>query len=157
MGPIVIINSVFQTLKQSDLRPWCPHYMRLHGWWQILNLCHRDGASERGKISLNSSQNPLRLTGWKLSSCCWSPYDSRCNPWSRMTPVPHIIHRSLRSHICTQYTRICQILWYKKMIYKKKQHKNDICFKKKMMQTYPSHLAPRLEVQGYRDLSRNQS
>jgi hypothetical protein len=87
-----MINNIFQTPKKSDPRPWCPHYMRLHRWWQILNLCHGDCASERGKISLYSSQNPLSLTGWKLSCCCWSPCGGGCGPWPRTSPVPRIIH-----------------------------------------------------------------
>jgi hypothetical protein len=41
--------------------------MRLHGWWHILNLYHRDCAGERGKVSLESSQHPLSLLDWNLS------------------------------------------------------------------------------------------
>jgi hypothetical protein len=94
VGPVVIINDTFQTPKKLDPCPRRPHYMRLYIWWQILNLCHGDCASERGKISLYSSQNPLSLTGWKLSCCYWSPCGGRCGPWPRTSLVPRVIRWS---------------------------------------------------------------
>jgi hypothetical protein len=98
--------------------------MRLHGWRQVLNLCHRDCASECSKVPLNSSKYPLSLPGWEFSCYCWSPGSGGCGPWPRMMPVPCIIDRSHWSHICMQQTYIRQILWHikKMMIY----NKNDI-------------------------------
>jgi hypothetical protein len=104
--------------------------MRLHGWRQVLYLCHRDCASERSEVPLNSSKDPLGLSGWKVPCYCCSPSGGSRGLWPWTTPVPCIVGRSHGSHICIQQTYPSNTLAYKKMIYITKRHKNYICKQK---------------------------
>jgi hypothetical protein len=131
--------------KQLDPCLRCPHYMRLHGWQQVLYLFHRDYASECSEVPLNSSKDPLSLPGWEVPYYCCSPGDSSCGFWPWMTPILCIISRSHGSHIYMQQMYTRQILWYKKKIdiYNKNDIKITYANKKTTkVETYPSPLAP---------------
>ena len=105
--------------------------MRLHGWWQVLYLCHWDCVSEHNKVPLNSLKDPLSLSCWEVPCYCCSSSGGSCDFWSWATPVSCIIGRSHGSHIYMQQMVTRQILWHtKKMIYIIKRHKNYICKQK---------------------------
>jgi hypothetical protein len=114
--------------------------MRLHGWQQVLYLCHQDYASERSEVSLNSSKDPLSLSDWKVPCYCCSPNGGSHGLWSWTTPVPCIVGRSDGSHICIQQMYSSNTLAYKKMIYITKRHKNYICKQKKLQRWRLTHL-----------------
>jgi hypothetical protein len=131
--------------------------MRLHGWHQVLYLCHRDCASECSKVPLNSSKYPLSLPGWEVPCYCWSPGSGSYGFWPRTTPVPCIIGRSHRSHICMQQTYIRQILWHikKNDIYNKNDIKITYTKKKKLQRWRLTHLPSLLTRRhGYLRISR---
>jgi hypothetical protein len=108
--------------------------MRLHGWWQVLYLCHRDCASERSEVTLNSSRDPLSLSSWKVPCYCRSPRGDNHGLWPWTMPVLCIVGRSHRSHICIQQTYPSNNLAYRKMIYITKRHQNYICKQTKKLQ-----------------------
>ena len=146
MGPVVIINDVFQTSKKPDPCPWHPHYMRLHRWWKVLNLYHRDCASERSKVPLNSPEDSLGLSCWEVPYYCCSPSGGIRGFRSWVMPISCIVGRSHGSHICMQQMFTCQILWHTKNdIYNKNDIKMTYANKKKQttkVETFPSLLAP---------------
>jgi hypothetical protein len=115
--------------------------MSLHGWWQVLYLCHQDYVSEHSEVLLNLSKDPLSLSGWKVPCYYCSPSGGSHGLWPWMTPIPCIVGRSHGSHICIQYTFTHQLLWHtKKMIYITKRHKNYICKQKKLQRWRLTHL-----------------
>jgi hypothetical protein len=64
IGPAVVNDDVGQMPKKLDPSLWHPHYMRLHGRWEILDLGHRNCTSERGEVLLHPASKlsqPLRL------------------------------------------------------------------------------------------------
>jgi hypothetical protein len=63
----------FPNAEELDPGPWHPNYVRLHRWWEILDLGHGNCTSERGEVLLHPSQNSLSLSGWRSPCCCcWS-------------------------------------------------------------------------------------
>jgi hypothetical protein len=103
VGPVILINSLTQTSKQSDPCPRYPHNMSLQRGRQVLYLFHGNCASERSKVPLNLPKNPLSLSYWEVPCYCYSPGGSSYGLWPWAVPVPCIIGRSHGSHICTQH------------------------------------------------------
>jgi hypothetical protein len=131
--------------------------MRLHGWCQVLYLCHWDCASEWSEVLLNSSKDPLSLPGWEVPCYYWSPDGNNCNFWPRTMLVPCIISRSHGSHICMQQTYTRQILWHikKNDIYNKNDIKITYTNKKKLQRWRLTHLPSLLTRRhGYLRISR---
>ena len=129
--------------------------MRLHGWRQVLYLCHRDCASECSEVPLNSSKDPLSLPDWEVPYYYWSPGGS-CGFWPRTMPILCIIDRSHGSHICMQQTYTRQILWHTKNdIYNKNDIKITYANKKKLQRWRLTHLPSLLTRRhGYLKISR---
>jgi hypothetical protein len=108
MGPVILKYSLTQMPKQSDPCPRYPHNMSLQRGRQVLYLCHGNYASELSEVPLNPPKNPLGPGSGSGSYGLW--------PWA--TPVPCIIDRSHRSHICMQYNvHPSNFFLYKNMIY----------------------------------------
>jgi hypothetical protein len=64
VGPAIVNHDVFQMPEELEQSLWHPNYVRLHRWWEILDLCHRDYASERGEVPLHHLNNlPTSLAG----------------------------------------------------------------------------------------------
>jgi hypothetical protein len=103
-GPIVptVVNDSFGKMpKTLDPSSWNPHYIRLHGRWEILDLDHRNYMSEHSEIPLHSPQNYLSLSGWRSSCCGWSTGCYWSCLWSRTSLSPREVHSAHWSHICT--------------------------------------------------------
>jgi hypothetical protein len=85
IGPAVVNNDIFQMPEELDPSLWHPNYMRLHGWWEILDLGHGNCTSECGEVPLHPSQNSLSLSSWRSPCGCWSVnYCCWYCLWSRM-------------------------------------------------------------------------
>jgi hypothetical protein len=69
VGPAIVNDDIFQMPEKLDPGPWHPNYMRLHRWWEILDLGHGHCTSEHGEVPLHPSQHSLSLSGWR-SPCC---------------------------------------------------------------------------------------
>jgi hypothetical protein len=130
--------------------------MRLHGWRQVLYLCHRDCASECSEVPLNSSKDPLSLPGWEVPCYCWSPRrqlrllaeDDACSVHNRQVArVPHL-------HATNVYPS--NTLAYKKNdIYNKNDIKITYTKKKKLQRWRLTHLPSLLTRRhGYLRISR---
>jgi hypothetical protein len=52
IDPVVMNDDVGKMPKKLDPIPWHPNYMRLHGRREILDLGHKNCASERGEAPL---------------------------------------------------------------------------------------------------------
>jgi hypothetical protein len=101
IGPAIVNDDVSQMPKKLDPSPWHPNYMRLHRWWEILDLGHGNCTSERGEVPLHPSQNSLSLSGWRSPCGCWSVDCCWYHLWSRTSPSPREVCRVHWSHICT--------------------------------------------------------
>jgi hypothetical protein len=101
IGPAIMHNDIGQTPEKLDPRLWHPHYMRLHGRWEILDLGHGYCASERSEVALHSSQNSLSLSGWRSPCNCWSIGCCWSCLWSRTSSSPREVCWVHWSHICT--------------------------------------------------------
>lgn len=101
IGPDIMHDNIGQTLENLDPHPWHPHYMRLHGRWEILNLSHGYCVSERSEVALHSSQNSLSLSSSRSPCGCWSAHCCWSYLWSRTLSSPHKIHWAHWFHIYT--------------------------------------------------------
>jgi hypothetical protein len=72
IGPAVVNDDIFKMPEKLDPSLWHPNYMRLHGWWEILDLDHGNYTSENNEVLLHPSQKYLGLSGWRSPCGCWS-------------------------------------------------------------------------------------
>jgi hypothetical protein len=96
----IVKNNIFQTSEELEPGPRHPNYMRLHRWWEILDLGHGNCTSEHGEVSLHPSQKYLSLSDWR-SPCCWFGSCGWYHLWLRMSPGPREFSWMHSPHIYT--------------------------------------------------------
>jgi hypothetical protein len=74
IGPTIMHYGVGQTPEQLDPCPGYSYYMRLHRWWQILDLCHGHATGEGCQVPLYPPQYSLTSVDDGPTSACGSSW-----------------------------------------------------------------------------------